>query len=1240
MSKSLPNYLVFLLTLLLSACSHDQPALSGDVPLQVSKDEIRLTKQGNDYVSEPFTVDYSDTLDVLATPSEEPFVYRPEVRVLSEEASQKTLQLVYPNAVTNPRFYQFGQSVRFLSVKSDGNRYSDIEGVSYTDIPVSVISSIELSETVVEFSLSTFSEPKAFPIDIFGVASQWRVSQPTEEWLSFVYTEGSGSDPLVLVIDGSKVSAANPTRLETIIFLTDEETGFEMPIFITGFVNSAIVPVSDQGNTIVLPRPEASIGQTIKLFTFELNGPEDHEWYIDAFQYRVFLDKTQGIGPTTISVLFNYSASFIPEKVNIQVRDRNTGTVTLLEKYLEFVEAVSPVEQEINFSFLRNNPSADQLSKTLSIVGPNQNWEIISNNPWLEFSSTSGLGPSDIEMSLNLDLLTPEAINQGIETVIYLEDTDTEIRTSISVSISSYEVITLSEANKTLEYTLPRNSEDRVKLGTFTLSGPEENAWRTMDWSGTLSIEPARGTGPGEVDVFINLNVADTNTDWQTAFSVIDTTRDHESEIRLDFKFVDAVYPAERIFDIVVPLSGGNEAENLNRTLSLEGIGNSWTIESDLPWLSLSLMEGTGPMDVTLTFNPNAMDDPNSASGIITVIDTETGLRSEVEINFTRSDSVVLAGNGQSFYRAIKVTGNNDFIATLNIIGNEANDWDIEIFHSGYVSAETYSGTGPASINLYSRGDFTFRESVYIILTDRVTKQSSAVTIDLDRFRAYSIQGDNNGEFTFSKPGAVQMAPIADVQFEVVGTHASEWKLSTDADWFNFSRTSGFTGGQVDVYVHTIEPGFYESTFTLTDVDSGHTETYIIKGEVLAVAEDRLMLESVGIALSQFAGEEQPSKTIKVSSGLGQTEGTWTATTDAPWLTITGTGKINGDLVLTADSSMLDTDMLYEATVNVTSPELPNLESLQVAFWVGNEFPTTKVALEHRKGEWAMDPIRPYVYLGDGSNSIDVYHLYTNQVVRTIEIQGGLFGKLSVSSNGAQLYAYDMAQKAIQVIDLTNDGIVATWPLNRNVSGNIGVLRINGAELLMTSHGEVFETATGNRYFVPYSANDLTFFSSLGIFCEVGRRFNACYEVTHWNLLDNASSNFIDGISSDAVVVDLAFNPITGRYYTANQYMPELSFYGLNNFDRLGALPLTTASIAIEVGPNGNIYSANSGIGLTTDVTVFDKNHVHLGSFDITENEAITSKGIAISSDGKVLMALTNRAGDTLNRVIIQPLSF
>ena len=143
-------------------------------------------------------------------------------------------------------------------------------------------------------------------------------------------------------------------------------------------------------------------------------------------------------------------------------------------------------------------------------------------------------------------------------------------------------------------------------------------------------------------------------------------------------------------------------------------------------------------------------------------------------------------------------------------------------------------------------------------------------------------------------------------------TANSNWTASVNAAWLKLSRTSGSGNGTIIASVDLGNVSTQTNTATIS-VTAGNTTRTV--GVTLTLSPGSLTLSSNSLAFTATQGLANPaSKTIAV-----QSNGSWTATKTATWLSLSQTsGSANGTITANVDTSKAIQGE-NQATVTVTS---------------------------------------------------------------------------------------------------------------------------------------------------------------------------------------------------------------------------------------------------------------------------------------------------------------------------------
>ena len=307
-----------------------------------------------------------------------------------------------------------------------------------------------------------------------------------------------------------------------------------------------------------------------------------------------------------------------------------------------------------------------------------------------------------------------------------------------------------------------------------------------------------------------------------------------------------------------------------------------------------------------------------------------------------------------------------------------------------------------------------------------------------------------------------------------------EWNVSADVPWLNFSATSGSIQTPDDVVDSpdgddlivtldgsTLDEGRHTGVITLT---ANADQTLEIPVAV-EIASQKLIPLRRGVALSQTATTSMLQSTVAISTNAERTAN-WEASSDAAWLSVTGSGTVADDLTLTVDPTLLMDETFTVANVLLSSPdsEISETETIRVGFWKSAMMPSdTPVAVGGIFPEDLIvaDPVRPLVYVHSGETEINIVNVYTGNVEKTLTPSDRVFD-FDVSDDGAFLYLIRSGEGEgfIDVVDLETQEISTTWsyPADRLFSGDtqdVAFGRISNRPYLFTSTGVILNAATG-----------------------------------------------------------------------------------------------------------------------------------------------------------------------------------
>lgn len=226
----------------------------------------------------------------------------------------------------------------------------------------------------------------------------------------------------------------------------------------------------------------------------------------------------------------------------------------------------------------------------------------------------------------------------------------------------------------------------------------------------------------------------------------------------------------------------------------------------------------------------------------------------------------------------------------------------------------------------------------------------------------------------------------------------------------------------------------------------------------------RLLAAEWGVALASSPVGTSLTRSIRINDNYGGTLN-WTASSDAPWLTVSASGSTGGQLAMSANAASLpDNEVSYANVTLATST--PNVLGtvIRVALWKSSSAGMAMTKVQSPYWHLAADRIRPYVYANHGGTDIDVYNAYSGQKLRTLSGVGAALGEMTVSLDGSRLYALDTAASKLQVVDLVAMSKLPAWDLDLAVNHYTGLVaaRPNGTEVVFIGTGGAYD-ATGRK---------------------------------------------------------------------------------------------------------------------------------------------------------------------------------
>lgn len=381
-----------------------------------------------------------------------------------------------------------------------------------------------------------------------------------------------------------------------------------------------------------------------------------------------------------------------------------------------------------------------------------------------------------------------------------------------------------------------------------------------------------------------------------------------------------------------------------------------------------------------------------------------------------------------------------------------------------------------------------------------------------------------------------------------------------------------------------------------------------------------------GIAFASVPSYNRLEQTVTVMQGNGPAPVAWSVSTDQSWLS--AVQEPGGRLRIVANPTGLATDTLYEGTVAIhsDSAEVASAPAaVRVGLWVGSQDAPASQSASLSGQRMVADPVRPYLYVNDGS-ALTIHNVYTGAQVASVGVALNAQAVPAVSSDGR--YIYLGVSDGIRRVALSQNYPEPDMLLTTPPFVALAYARPQGHPVLLAETGAIYEADTGKQlvyaeWFDTAANDDMGATASL-----LGNR--VCSMRFVGAQLQCYALSFVDGEYRDvrtkllgqagliSPAFDLALSDDGESVYAA------LGYYGASRFSvrNLGApTPLATpgnASVALN-GPDDIVYV---GAGGGAAIGRFDRTGTPTGFFPVVA----TVPTMAVSGDGAVL--ITNEAGN------------
>jgi len=372
----------------------------------------------------------------------------------------------------------------------------------------------------------------------------------------------------------------------------------------------------------------------------------------------------------------------------------------------------------------------------------------------------------------------------------------------------------------------------------------------------------------------------------------------------------------------------------------------------------------------------------------------------------------------------------------------------------------------------------------------------------------------------------------------------NQWLASVDANWLSLDKNSGTGSGDLVITPDISQldhAGLYQANLTLTEKTSGDQKVIPIE---LGLDNIYLFANQANIAFVATANKQQLSKTIKINSN-SLTPVSWTATTDATWLSLAPSANGN-ELTITADPASIPINS--EASANIIISDSANSttksETVKVNLYRSDQLTSTHqiTNIVINNNAMAASPLHPLVYVGV-NNELRVYQQYTGELIKKISVspQNSLLEQFVIHPDGHLL----LAQASVTTTDAQG---VDTTTVHRY---QIDLTKLTSTELTNASisYDPVKFVRFSGRYFVVTHALE---YADENLQLIAWQQTSAYYARAIDQAIDTGVLFAIDGSTEEFKRYTSTVNDFTSSKLTTalvNSYHPESMASGDHIFE-------------------------------------------------------------------------------------------
>lgn len=453
---------------------------------------------------------------------------------------------------------------------------------------------------------------------------------------------------------------------------------------------------------------------------------------------------------------------------------------------------------------------------------------VSANCSWTVTSESEWLSVTNTDNSIVLEVTSNETDDYRSTTIIVCHTGTRNASESITVRQAPASITASTEV---IDFT---NSASKVDI---TINS--EASWTATTSSSWIEISPNTGTAGTSV---MTISIAEnTSTSNRTGYVILSIG--NKECIQIPIK-QDGIFIEVDKTSLIFKATG----ETLNISVNSN---TDWIFKNCPSWIHLSQSSGKGKVDVTITVDENPSTNQRSDEIII----TQDGMDIGATIIITQEGKALdVSPQSLSF-------GDDSSSSSLSITADDP--WEITNDNE-WISISPLSGKGDATVNVSvaeNELEKSRKGSISISMLDKTISVSINQT-----GKVFSVDIDNT-DLMFPASGG-------DVSFNI--TSNTNWTLSDYPSWLTLSKTNG-KGNQEIKATASENPNVTERSGSIILGIEGKDENKTISVTQQGKSFD---LSPTSLTFSSVEG----TKTVTIT-----TDGTWNASTEETWITLSPT---------------------------------------------------------------------------------------------------------------------------------------------------------------------------------------------------------------------------------------------------------------------------------------------------------------------------------------------------------------